>query len=90
LSPAAVAVEAVAPLPCHTAAVAAVLAADKPIDISWLAISVTQAAFAAITDAGEPASKVAAITSGGPVHLGSVMAFGYGAKLAARVASVAT
>src|ERR1700743_811986 len=63
--------EAMAPSPCHCAAVAMALMLDRPAASSLLAVSVTQTRLLARTDAVLPASKVSAMTSGGPVHLGS-------------------
>lgn len=69
--PVAASVEAIAPRPCHEPSVATVLAAESPIASSWWAVSVTQTKLLLTTDAGEPASKIAAMVSGGPVHRGS-------------------
>jgi hypothetical protein len=51
--------------------VARAFTADRPIDSSLFAVSVTQTTLLASTDAALPASKVRAIASGGPAHLGS-------------------
>jgi hypothetical protein len=71
----AAAADAVDPRPDHDACVAAVFAVDTPAAISWWEVSVTQTVLLASTAAGEPASKVAAMVSGGPVQRGSLGMF---------------
>jgi hypothetical protein len=69
--PVEVTIDAIALTPCHCAAVASVLTLERPAASSLFVVSVTHTALLASTDAGLPASKIRAMISGGPVHLGS-------------------
>src|SRR4030081_2669620 len=87
LSPVEVTIEASAPTPCHCAAVARALTLERPAASSLFVVSVIQTALLASTDAGLPASKIAAIPSGGPLNLGSAMSAAYNAVAAALATS---